>query len=328
MSEQYLWKVYVIGPPSRYETIISSTIPTVAPSDGSPINHEETSILASLFLNLTTPGYVNINSELADNQAIKINTSDANGGIDIDSGFGGITIDSTNTISLDANAESNFTTTNGNLILNATQGLLNIDGGAGINLGNNTTSPIYIGTSDYLKVINIGSTNTTSSTTINSGTGGIIIGNNANGGEIHIAAGAGTNKIIKIGNSETFSRIFTRYGTGGGHIKSQGSGVFVLGDQDTTILTSHLLAGILYGTSTTTLNLLLPSANDIITSIGDLQINDSIDFSVINLGTGTYTIVPGTNGTVLGNAIIPEQRSGLFRLAITNSMSYVIYRLS
>ena len=328
--EEYLWRVYVIGPPGRYETVVSATEPTVAPSDGSPINPSETIIMASLFINLSTPGYVNIRSELSDNQAIKIYASDPNGGIDMDAGFGGITIDTTNSISLDAAAASNFTTTVGNLLLRASTGLLNLESGAGINIGNSLGVAILIGTADALKHINIGSTNTSSSTTINSGTGGITIGNNSSGGEIHIASNNDTARTVVINNNNTFTRTFLRYGLGGGLIKTQGAAIWVPGDNDTNLVLSHLIDGILSGTPDAPRQLLLPNAENAIISAA--TVDDSIDFSVINKGIGTYTVVPGTGGSVDGNPLVSAGTSGLFRLRYTNvssgTESYVVYRLS
>jgi len=332
MTDLYLWRVYAIGPPGRYETVVSATEPTVAPSDGSPIDPAETIILEALFLNLSTPGYVNLESQLADNQALKINASDANGGIDINSGLGGITIDTTNSVSIDAQAASNFTTTNGNLTLSAIAGLTNIDAGSGVNIGNDAmTSIVLIATGNGAKNVGLGSSDTTSTTAINSGTGGLIIGANANGGEITIGD-VNNDKTIRVGNSSTFSRVFQRFGVGGGLIRSQGNAVFVLGDADTTILTSHLIAGILSGTPDAPRSLNLPSAADVVSGISGSQVDDAIDFSVINKGVDTYTLNLGTAGTMDGNNVVIPGTSGLFRLRITSvglgTEAYTLYRLS
>ena len=65
-------------------------------------------------INVTATGSsVNITSTEADAAAIKLSASDAAGGIDIDAGTGGIAIDSTGAISLDAADASNFTVTTG-----------------------------------------------------------------------------------------------------------------------------------------------------------------------------------------------------------------------
>ena len=255
--ERYVWRVYV---PSRgaYETVISETEPTTA-ADGAPIDMNETIRVQSLFMDLTTPGYLNLESQLADNQAIRINASNTNGGIDINAGFGGIAIDTTNAISLDAAAASNFTTTVGNLELEATAGLVNIDAGAGINIGNNaTTTPILIGTAPNVKNVELGSATGTSFTAIHGGTFGLLIGNDANSGGIFIGT-INSDKTITIGNGSTFTRVFLRYGEGGGLIKKQANAVFIP-DADTNVLVAHLLNGILAGTLTDSRNLFMPAA--------------------------------------------------------------------
>ena len=143
MTERYLWKVYCLGPPGRYETIISETEPVTCPSGG-PIDPSETIKLQSLFIDISTPGYVNLESSLADNQAIKIQASSQFGGIDIDAGAGGITMDTPNSILLNAGAQSTFATSNGNLEFEAELGLLNLRAGSGINIGSVTTPVINV----------------------------------------------------------------------------------------------------------------------------------------------------------------------------------------
>lgn len=141
MTERYLWRVYCLGPPGRHETVISETEPTTCPSGGD-IDPSETIKLQSLFIDISTPGYVNLESRLADNQALKIQASDEFGGIDIDAGMGGITLDTTNSILLNSNAQSTFTAGNGNLDLEATLGVLNLTAGSGINVGSIATTPV------------------------------------------------------------------------------------------------------------------------------------------------------------------------------------------
>lgn len=60
--------------------------------------------------------------------AVRIQADDAAGGIDVDAGTGGITIDSTDAISIDAAAASNFTTSAGDLSLISSAGSVNITG--------------------------------------------------------------------------------------------------------------------------------------------------------------------------------------------------------
>ena len=330
-TEQYVWRVYSLVR-NQYESIISQNEPLVA-ADSTSIDQSLTTIIQSLFLNLVTDGYLNLESQLADNLALRIQASDANGGISMTSGFGGTIISSTNAISIDGGAASNFTVSNGNLTLNSTTGLVNIDAQAGINIGNGSTTPILIGTSGSVKNVELGSSIGTSSTAIHGGTYGLTIGNDANPGGIYIAS-INTDKTVTIGNSSTFTRIHLRYGEGGGLIKKQSPAVFI-SDADTNILTAHLLNGILAGTLTTTRQLLLPTAATLVASIPGVEVNDCFDFSVINRSNvGGFTIVPDTGGSVDGNNFVDAviDKSSQFRLCVTNigagTETYVIYRMS
>lgn len=342
--ERYLWKVYCLGPPAHYETVISETEPTVCPVGGGPIDPQETLKLGALFIDLVTEGYMNLESQLADNQALKIIASNPNGGIVMSSGFGGINVLTTNSISLNGAAASNFTTTNGNLVLNAVAGLTNIDGGSGINLGNDAAStPILIGTSNNLKHVSIGSINTTSSTSINSGTGGLLLGNNNSGGEVHIASNANA-KTIYIGNNTSGTRIFTRTG-GSGDIRSQPAAIF-LADSNLTFAGWYLLSAILSGTPTADRTYTLPSAAEMVATIPGVIAGDSIDFSIINKSSSADQAIMSLNAntgvTIDGNGQIhPRQNaagtyytsgSGLFRLVFTEvtsgSEAYTLYRLA
>jgi len=79
-------------------------------------------------------GSVNIEGGQAAADAVRINTSAIAGGIDIDAGTGGIAVDSTGSISIDADASSNFNTSAGNITLDAEAGIVNIDGNSGVNI--------------------------------------------------------------------------------------------------------------------------------------------------------------------------------------------------
>ena len=72
----------------------------------------------------------------ADAGAVQITASNAAGGVDINAGTGGITVDTTGSLSLDAATNSNFTTSSGNI---------SVDGKTGINLKANGTNAVTIG---------------------------------------------------------------------------------------------------------------------------------------------------------------------------------------
>jgi hypothetical protein len=181
---RYVWRVYCITG-QNYEYVVSDTEPTVCPSDSGPIDTTLTTILETEFSDIYSAGYINIESGLADSSAIRIQNSSVNGGVDINAGFGGVAVDTTNAISLDARAYSNFTTRMGNLDLEATNGgtgaLVNIDADVGINIGNDasensTHTPIInIGSNSSQKTITIGNETAGSILMVHGGTGGIMV---------------------------------------------------------------------------------------------------------------------------------------------------------
>ncbi len=76
---------------------------------------------------------MNLDSSQAAATAIVINSSNAGGGIDCDSGTGGTAIDSTGAISLDSAAASNFTATGAfDVTLSSTAGSMIVDGGEAV----------------------------------------------------------------------------------------------------------------------------------------------------------------------------------------------------
>ena len=161
---------------------------------------------------ITSEGYISFVSNLADNNAIRINANDPGGGINIDAGSGGITIDSDNIISIDAGALINITNTAGNIELDSA-GLININSESGINIGNDVdTVPINIGTGAASKTITIGNLTGSTGVNTNAGTNGItlstgsssgdIILGNTGSGDIHIGNDVGTGQInVGTGNS-------------------------------------------------------------------------------------------------------------------------------
>lgn len=115
---------------------------------------------------ITSEGYIDLTSTLADGQAIRINATNA---------VGGITMDAGNGISIDAGAASNFTTSNGDLTLQSA-GISHLEGSGGIRIGmNNDAQAILIGNSISSRSITIGNQNTTTSVNIQTGTSGFNV---------------------------------------------------------------------------------------------------------------------------------------------------------
>lgn len=207
---------------------------------------------------ISTTGYIELNSSLADNGALLLQASDPAGGIDIDCGTGGITIDSNNTISLDAAAESNFTTSAGNLILRASSGLVNINGGSGINIGNLAEAqPINMGTGAAARTISIGNTTGATQLCLMAGTGGYLV-DTASGGPISLdATGAASNfslattgdaqdLTIALTGANNSSIILDSAGTGTDAIRldaSSAGGILATCAQQLNLVSSQVAGG-------------------------------------------------------------------------------------
>jgi hypothetical protein len=173
-------------------------------------------------------GYINMESTLSDNQAIQINASNINGGILLDAGFGGVVVNTTNAISMNASAGSNLSTTLGNILIQSEPALVSLDGGAGLDIGcdnnlANTITPIVtpiinIGTSSSSKTINVGNTTGTSAVTVSSGSGNISL--NSNSGQVHIVGNNSSSDAIKLDASSGTNGITVLSGSGGVAVNS------------------------------------------------------------------------------------------------------------
>ncbi len=195
------------------DNVAINFVSTLSPGEVSELN----SIIASyVFIppgtTTNTDGYLVLSSSLADSQAIQINASNPAGGIYINAGTGGLLINTTNAIGFNAQAQSNFTTSVGNLIFRAVTGLVSIfspdTSTGGINIGTDTTP-----------VVNVGNSNGATTLNVNSGTGGINLASTkaaADGIKID-ASGTGGATIL------TGSNGFTASSTGSTAINSTGT---------------------------------------------------------------------------------------------------------
>lgn len=185
--DSFVYRLYCITE-GQYVTTVSDVAPTTCPNNPAHIIDPTTVTIISVnFVDISSNSYINIESTLPDNEAIKIVTG-VTGGIVVNSGFGGIMVNTTNSIQMNSQAASNLTTTLGNLTLNSTTGLMDIDGGAGINIGNSgTTGSIFIGTTGSDHIIRIGILNGGTSVNIDAGTGGFNV-NTTGGGAISLNA--------------------------------------------------------------------------------------------------------------------------------------------
>jgi hypothetical protein len=209
---------------------------------------------------LSDVGGVSIAAGVANAGAITILTGAAAGGIDIDSGTGGIAIDSTGAISLGAAAASDFTVTGAfDLTLASTLGSVVIDGGEAAN-----------------DAVQIAASNAAGGLDFTSGTGGISIV--AANGTVGIESGTGA---LNVGTDATV------------HTVTVGS---TTGAADTVIQSGTGNTSI---TSTGTIDLDATGNVSMNSTAGTLNVGNDADAFAINVGTGAAARVI-TVGNVTG----------------------------
>lgn len=94
-----------------------------------------------------------------------------------------------------------------------------------------------------------------------------------------------------------------------------------------TLTQAEVLTGILSYTATA-VTITMPTGTAMDTS-SNFATNSSIDWSVINTGTGTCTVaMPASGMSSLGALTVAANTSGLFRLRKTAANTFVLYRLS
>ena len=152
---------------------------TVVISFDFPLSTAEKTALDNIVAAHVPPvGFSNLvlSTPAADSSAIQLVTTNAAGGILIQSGTGGIRLVTTNAFLVNAAAESGITTTGGDLNLRSSNALARINGLAGINIGNEPSNgPVNIATSLNQRQINIGNPTGNTGVAIFTGTSGFAV---------------------------------------------------------------------------------------------------------------------------------------------------------
>ena len=297
-GETYLWRVWCINF-EHYATVVSDSEPTECPiHSGNPIDQEFTVIIEPRHEEIMTDGYIIIDSSLADQQALIIRASDPAGGIDIDAGSGGISLDTTNGISLNGDAASNFTTSNGNLTLEATAGLVQI------HAPNTATGGINIGTITT-PVIIIGNTNGTTSVNLQSGSGGISA--NANAGRLILSSTFAASDAIRLDASSGSSGVTILTGSGGYVLNSGTGGIDIISDNTSAdainIDASGSSGGIVIaaGSSGISIGTSISHPIDIGNFIGGTAVNIHAGTGNVDINSTQYTTISANVGVNIGN---------------------------
>lgn len=251
-----------------------------------------------------TAGSVNITGGEAAADAVVISASNAAGGVSVASGTGGIAV----------------AATNGAISVTSGTGALSVSADA-------AATTVNIGTGAAAKTVVLGSTNTTSTTTVQSGTGGVIvtstdevlvdcagvlelnssagvigIGNDAVAQNINIGTGAAA-RVVTIGNITGASQVVLNSGTAGVAINTTGAGDVVVTSADTVLIDG---AGVV----------------ELNSSAGAISIGNDAVAQAINVGTGaaarTITVGNVTGATAVninsGTGGINLSSAGIFTL--------------
>jgi len=253
---------------------------------------------------VNTAGSVNIIGGEAAGDAVVINAIDAAGGITIGAGTGGIVAGAVN----------------GSVIVTSGTGLFALSADA-------AATTVNIATGAAVKTTTLGSTNTTSTTTVRSGTGGTLItstdevlidcagvlelnssagvigiGNDAVAQNINIGTGAAA-RVVTIGNVTGASQVVLNSGTAGVAINTTGAGDVVVTSADTVLIDG---AGVV----------------ELNSSAGAISIGNDAVAQAINVGTGaaarTITVGNVTGATAVnvnsGTGGINLSSAGIFTL--------------
>jgi hypothetical protein len=217
---------------------------------------------------------INIASSQAAADAVRVVASNAAGGIDIDCGTGGATLDSTGAVSIAAAAASDFSVT-----------------GGGIDLTLASAAGRVIATAGEAAVnaIDLQATDAAGGVVVTAGTGGIAL--NTTNGILSFTSGTAAIQVgvdavqhaVTIGNVTGTTSVAVNSGTGGIALASTGTGDITINSDDTLLLDAD---GVL----------------ELNSSAGAINIGNDADANAINVGSaGARAIQVGnaTAGTVL-----------------------------
>lgn len=306
-----LWRVYCPST-NDYELIESVDKPLLC-SDGSLAHTNLIFFVKELGTSSVTQGNtIQFISSAANVAALRLFASNSAGGIDIDAGSGGIAIDTTGAISINAVSSSDITVTNGALDIDSV-GALSINSSGGlINIGNDADAfDINIGTGAAARTITIGNTTGNTSLVLNTGTGGFTY---VTGGQYAITSSQAASDSIRILSSNAAGGIDIDSGTGGLDIDSTGE-INITSTQSAvtavSIIASNAAGGVtinagsgginidqgIFGLGTTTVNLIPSGVEETITASAGGAINITSFHTKLNTDAGgdAYTLADGAH---------------------------------
>lgn len=98
-------------------------------------------------------------------------------------------------------------------------------------------------------------------------------------------------------------------------------------DATGTLTAAQILTGIVTSSTAAAVSGTLPTGA-LIEAASDFAADDSFDWAVINTGPNTFTILVGTNHTIVGGAAVATATSGRFRTRKVSDSTFVTYRIA
>ena len=95
-----------------------------------------------------------------------------------------------------------------------------------------------------------------------------------------------------------------------------------------TLTTNDLAGGLVVYTSSSTANLVLPTAALTDAAFSSARVGSSFDVSLVATSTGVPTITVGTGWTLVGVGTGVASKSVLFRAVKTGDLTYNLYRIA
>ena len=98
-------------------------------------------------------------------------------------------------------------------------------------------------------------------------------------------------------------------------------------DATGALTAAMIAAGIITSTTAAAVAATVPTGT-VLDAALQMNLNDSIDFTVIATGANAFTVTAASGVTIVGTAAVATVTSGRFRLRKTAVATYIIYRLS
>jgi hypothetical protein len=273
-------------------------------------------------LDVNTALQINVDSSQAAADAIRIIASDAAGGLDIDVGTGGATLDSTGVISVDAAGLINVTSTRANaqaILISTTQGGIDISAtgtagldiditatGSSVNLTSteNAAEAIYLhANGGLLETIRLHA---------DQGTGVASVNIGSDVGGITIAGGLGTADAVNITASTAGGGIDIDSSTGGFDVLTTGAISL-----DASLASNLTVTG-------ASVDLTLSSAGGSVVITGTEAAVDAVQING-NTGAGGIDVNAGTGGmTVDSGGLLSLDAAGVVNLTTTGAFDITV----